>query len=612
VRDELLPYYEQELRFIRQMAAEFQAKYSDVASGIELGPDKCADPHVERMIEAFALLTGRIQHKIDDEFPEITESLLDVLYPHYLRPVPSQAIVQFALDAGQSAVPLAKPVPRGTALHSKPDNGQVCSFKTCYDVNLWPIRVTNASVSAVNRFSAPGISRDVAATLRIELECFGNLKLSQLGVDSLRFFLNGERAAVQALYETLFINPLRVILQSPSTGQGMATAVLSPSSLTQVGFTTAEGALDYCSHSFLGYRLLQEYFTFPDKFLFFDLTGLNKVSLREFGAKFEILIPLSEFKDKNRLAGLEQMVDANTFQLGCTPVINLFDVTAEPVRVSQTKTEYRIIPDQHRPLHTEVYSVNSVSSAVPNAEQEKVYQPFYSLRHSHLESNKCFWLTHRRPSFRKGDDNGTEVYLSLVDLHFKPALPPTDLLNVRITCTNREQASQERLKLSEEWGELQVESSALVRTRCVRKPTRAIRPPLRQSLQWRLISHLSLNHLSIVEKGRDALREMLRLYNFEDDPVLTKQIAGMIRVESKASVSRMNSKTGITFCRGTDVALTFDETEFSGSSVFLLASVLQRFLGLYTAVNSFTRVTAKNSKGDLKQWPPLAGEQFLL
>lgn len=612
MRDELLPYYQRELTFIRQMAAEFQAKYPAVAPALHLGNEKCEDPHVERMIEAFALLTGRIQHKLDDEFPEITESLLDVLYPHYLRPVPSQAIVQFALDSAQSAVPVATLVPSGTALHSRPDSGQVCSFQTCYDVKLWPLRVTGASISAVNRFSSSGISAQVAATLRIEIECLGGLRLSQLGVDSLRFFLQGENASVQALYETLFVNPLRVVLQSASANKKTAGFSLPPSSIAQVGFTTDDGSLAYSDHSFLGYRLLQEYFTFPEKFLFFDLVGLNKTSLADFGNKFEILILLKEFKDKDRLAGLEQTVDENTFQLGCTPIVNLFDTTAEPVRVSQTKTEYRVVPDQHRPLSTEVYSVNDVSSAAPNAEEEKIYEPFYSLRHSRDESRKCLWLTHRRPSFRKGDDNGTEVYMSLVDLNFNPTLPPTEMLNVRVTCTNRDQASQEKLKLSDEFGELQVEGSALIRARCLRKPTRAIRPPLHKGLQWRLISHLSLNHLSIVEKGRDALREILRLYNFDDNPALRKQIAGIISVESKASVSRVASKTGVTFCRGTEVILGFDESEYAGFSVFLLASVLQRFLGLYSAINSFTRVTARNSKGELKQWPPLAGEQILL
>jgi type VI secretion system protein ImpG len=507
-------------------------------------------------------------------------------------------------------MPEATEVKAGTAVHSKPDNGQVCSFRTCYPVKLWPLRVKGASVSAVNRFSSPGISAEVAATLRIEMECLGGLRLGQLGIDSLRFFLRGETAAVHALYETLFVNALRVSLQSTKVGHGAASAILSAASIAQVGFSTGEGALDYSDRSFPGYRLLQEYFTFPDKFLFFDLLGLNRVSLTDFGNGFEIVIPLKEFKDKDRLAGLEQTVDENTFQLGCTPIINLFETTAEPVRISQTKTEYRIVPDQHRPLSTEIYSVNSVSSTTPKAQESKAYEPFYSLRHSRDEMAKRFWLTHRRPSFRKGDDNGTEVYLSLVDLDFKPALPAAEMLSVEVTCTNRDQAS--KLKLSDDLGEFQAEGSALVRARCLRKPTRASRPPLRDALQWRIISHLSLNHLSIVEKGREALQEILRLYNFDENPASRKLISGIVGVDSKAAVSRMVSKTGVTFCRGTDITIEFDENEYAGRSVFLLASVLQRFLGLYSAINSFARVTVKNSKGELKQWPATAGEQILL
>src|SRR2546430_7626492 len=194
------------------MASEFREKYPSVAAGIHLGPDKCDDPHVERLIEAFALLAGRIHHKLDDEFPEITEALLDVLYPHYLRPIPPQSIVQFQLDPAQSAVPAAMRVPLGTAIHSKPDDGHVCSFRTCYPVDLWPIRVTQASVSAASRFASSGhagsIAADVAATIRIQMECLGGLRLAQLPNGSIRFYIHGTNAAAHALYETPFLNTL--------------------------------------------------------------------------------------------------------------------------------------------------------------------------------------------------------------------------------------------------------------------------------------------------------------------------------------------------------------------------------------------------------------------
>jgi type VI secretion system protein ImpG len=303
-------------------------------------------------------------------------------------------------------------------------------------------------------------------------------------------------------------------------------------------------------------------------------------------------------------------VNANTFQLGCAPVVNLFERIAEPIRVTQTKTEHLVIPDQHRQLSTEVYSIDRVTSTATYLDEPRAYEPFYDLRHGTQEHvQRQYWCAHRRPSFRK-NDAGTEVYISLVDLDFRPALPPDEILTLRVTCTNRDEAA--RLKLVGDLGELQAEGVPLLRTRCVRKPTASVRPPMRRGTQWRLISHLSLNHLSIVDKGKDALQEILRLYDFTNDPAVRKQIAGITSVASRSSVSRVRSETGVTFCRGTDVEIEFDEAQYVGTGVFLLASVLERFLGLYSAVNSYSRMTAKTKKGALKRWPPLAGEQILL
>lgn len=609
MRDELLPYYERELRFIRQMAAEFADKYPKVARRLLLEPDQCADPHVERLLEGFAFLTGRVHHKLDDEFPEITESLLDVLYPHYLRPVPSQAIAQFQLDPSQS-VPAATRVPSGTVLHANTDEGTTCSFRTCYPVNLWPLRVTRASLSPVNRFAAPGMPADAAAVIRIGLECLGGLRLEQLPIDSVRFYLSGESAATHTLYEFLFLRTARITLRALPARDGSAQAVIPPASLRPVGFTSNEGILPYSDRSFLGYRLLQEYFSFPEKFFFFDLVGLDRLPKTGFGNQFEILIYLNAPAEPHRLVALEQSIDSTTFQLGCTPIVNLFELIAEPIRISQTKPEYRIIPDQHRQWSTEIYSVDRVASTTPYMEEPQIYEPFYSNRHASGEGpQKHFWCAHRRPSFRK-NDNGTEVYLSLVNLGFHPALPAEETLTLRVTCTNRDQAS--RLRFTGQPGELEPANVPLVRVSCLRKPTPTIRPPMRRGLQWRLISHLSLNHLSIVEDGREALQEILRLYDFSDDATVRRQIDGIVGVSSRSAMSRVVSETGVAFCRGIEVTIEFDEEQYVGAGAFLLASVLERFLGLYSAVNSFSRLTARTRKGVLKQWPPLAGEQILL
>lgn len=606
MRDELLPYYQRELTFIRQIAAEFKEKYPAVASGLLLDANACEDPHVERLIEAFALIAGRIHHKIDDEFPEITESLLEVLYPHYLRPVPSQAIVQFQLDPSQSTLTSAVELPAGTMLHSVAEEGNACSFRSAYPVKLWPLCITAASVSTTNRFASPGNTGNAAAILRIRLECAGGSRFSQLGVDSLRFYLHGESAAVYTLYEFIFLYTTQISLRAIG---GSGQAILPLASLRQVGFRPDEGLLPYSKRSFLGYRLLQEYFTFPEKFLFFEITGLDRVSLAEFDSSLEIVLALKDSGDKHRLIALEQAVTAETFQLGCTPVVNLFERIAEPIRISHTKTEYRIIPDLHRQSTTEVYSVDRVASMSSYNEEPIVYPQFYSVNHHHQGREQKFWYAHRRSAFRK-NDSGTEVYLSIVDLNFQPSVPGVDLLSVQVTCTNRDAPA--RLRLSGTYGELEVEGAGVVLARCLRKPTQSARPLLRRGLQWRLISHLSLNHLSIVEGGREALQEILRLYDFEDNLAIRKQIAGITAVESRPCVSRVWSPTGFTFCRGTSVTIDFDESEYVGSGVFLLSSVLESFLALYAALNSFTRLTVRTSKGVIKQWPARAGEQILL
>jgi type VI secretion system protein ImpG len=257
-----------------------------------------------------------------------------------------------------------------------------------------------------------------------------------------------------------------------------------------------------------------------------------------------------------------------------------------------------------------VYCVNRVTSVAPYSEEPKEYRPFYSFRHSDDARGEAFWYASRRPSERNGD-SGTDVYLSLVDGDFKTSLPASESITAHITCTNRN--LPERLVWQGKWGELGLESSAIVRTRIVSGPTKALRPPLRKGLQWRLISHLSLNHLSLVEGGAEALREILRLYEMPTDSSGTRQIAGLTALRSSRKMARLDSEHGFVFCQGIAIDTEFDEEQFAGSGAFLLACILERFFGLYSAVNSFTqlRVTTRQRKGVVWTWPPRSGEQIV-
>jgi type VI secretion system protein ImpG len=245
--DELLRYYERELSFVRQIGAEFATKYPRIASRLLLEADKCEDPHVERLIQAFAFLTARVHHKIDDEFPEITDALLGMLYPHYLAPIPSLSIVQFDLDPTQGMLTSGYPLPQGTTLYSRPVDGTSCRFRTCYPVTLWPIQVASVRLEEPDR---RGPARAVSM-LRLQLRCLGGAKLSDLQCAELRFFLHGESPLVHRLYEFLFNNVIQVLLLAPDGTHGHAPVRLSPGCLRAVGFDADEGLLPYPARSFL-------------------------------------------------------------------------------------------------------------------------------------------------------------------------------------------------------------------------------------------------------------------------------------------------------------------------------------------------------------------------
>lgn len=625
MRDELLGYYERELVFMRQMGAEFAQKYPKIAARLQLEADKCEDPHVERIIEAAAFLAARVQLKIDDEFPEITESFLNVLYPHYLAPVPSMSIAQFALDADQSKLTVGYDVARSTTLYTRPVQGTPCRFRTVYPVTILPLTISAAALESRVPVNARG--RLTEAAIRISVRGTSGAPLAQMkigagdvarNVERLRFYLNGEPQIVYPLYEMLFNNVTHVELRAPENGATRGNRARSPvltlpaSHLKQVGFEPDEGMLPYTARSFLGYRLLTEYFTFPEKFLFFDLLGLDEAARAGLSDQFDILIHLKDVQPPRA------QIDQTVFQFNCTPVVNLFEKIAEPVQLTAQQHEYHIIPDVHRQSATEIYSIDAVTTTDPYLKESREFQPFYSFSHAREAGNagdRTFWYASRRPSQRESDA-GTEINLSLVDLDFNPHVPTVETLTVHTTCTNRD--LPERLPFGGQEGDFEVEGALPIdRVRCLRKPTSTLRPAMRRAAQWRLISHLSLNHLSLVESETntpEALQEILLLYDFLDSSATRKQIAGITGVAAKRVVRQMGTRIGAGFVRGLETTVEFDEEEYVGSGVFLLASVLERFLGLYASINSFNQLVAitKQREGILKRWHPRAGEQMLL
>lgn len=612
MREDLLYYYERELSYMRRLGAEFAEKYPKIAARLVLERDKCEDPHVERMLEGFAFLAARLHLRLDDDFPEITEGLLSVVYPHYLRPIPSMSVVEFQMDPDQGKLSTGVRVDRHAMLYSRPVQGTPCKFRTCYETTLWPLTVAAAEWKTPDRLQ-PALRTDAVGVVRLELRCLPDVTFDKLELDRLRFYLNGESNLVYTLYELLSSRCHEIVLRDPAPNSRRKPIVLGPEALRPVGFAEQEAMLPYPRRSFAGYRLLQEYFSFPEKFLFLDLTGLEALAAGGFSERAEVLILLSDFERHDRREILETGVSPRTFRLGCTPVINLFQQTAEPILLTQTKYEYPIVPDARRQQYMEVFSVDEVTSAATQTSELVQYEPFYSYRHTDVHrTQQTFWSARRRVATWRQDD-GSDVYLTLVDLSGRPVQPNVEAITARLTCSNRDLPS--RLPFGSESGDFELENGGPIRiVTALIKPTESLPPPLGRGLLWRLISQLSLNYLSLVDEGRDALQEILRLHNFSDSVFAERRIQGIAAVQSEPHFARVLSDNGISFARGRRVRVEFDEEHYVGGGVYLFASVLERFLGQYVSLNSFSQLVAatRQRKEVLQEWPPRAGQKILM
>jgi type VI secretion system protein ImpG len=605
--------YENELAAIRHLAKDFAREHPNVAGRLILSEETglSQDPHVERLIEAFAFLTARVQVKLKDEFPELTDALLGMLYPHYLAPVPSMAVAQLHLDSAQANLTTGTTIERGTELLSREIAGQPCRFRTTAPVTVWPINVARARYQSSpfgSDIVPPFESRDAEAAIRIELRGAGGAPLTKLGLKELRFFLSGDQPTTHQLYELLFNHVTNVQIRLPQAPPAKGTLTLPAAAIRPVGYEENEGMLPYSPRSFPGYRLLTEYFAFPQKFLFFDLTRLEGLAGMPPQQEAELLIFL------NRAAPqLESRVTADSFRLACAPIVNLFSKLAEPIRLSRTKTEYLVVPDVRRPQAMEVYSIDEVESIHPDTKEVLRYQPFYGLGEKTETGSGAFWHHQRRPSPSPAD-TGTDVYLILVNSDFDPAVPATEVVSVRATCTNRNLPADIQKTGSVDWQFQLAGQSPVRRITTPVDPTSALRLSTGGD-RWRLLSHLSLNHLSIAggSDGAAALREVLRLYDYASSSSTAQQIDGLFSVKSSRGIAPIREGHTRGFCRGLDVELTFDDEKYPGTGFYLLASVLERFLGQYASINSFTRMIARSRQRDFweKRWPPRTGNLTL-
>lgn len=603
--DPLISYYQRELTYLRRAGSEFAKKHPKVARRLDLSLNESADPHVERLIESFAYLSGILQQDIDNHFPRVTSALLGVLYPHLINPVPSMSIAQFKINPDQGKHTTGYEVYANNPVFSRTQEGDLCQFRTKYPIELWPMQVDEAEI--INRDTLGYSLSHISSTrvLRIRIKAM-TLPFSKLGGPrKIRFYLNGDRSLQNTLYEMLFTeDPAVYVIPNIAELNNLDEARnIKAGPIKAVGFKSDEEVLPTKAPAHPAYRLLQEYFNFPQKFMFFDIENIPCFQCEN---SFDIVISIP---DKVKLEKMP--VDKNTFLLGCTPIINLYKKTSEPIKLDYRTHEYRLVADYRRELITEIYSVEKVLYIAEGETKPHVLAPYFSYSHYEEEqANPLMWYA-RRDKTISPEIPGTDIYLSFVNFSFEPESPPSDTVYAELLCTNRILAQQ-----MPAGSKMEADYPIPLTVTCLEQPTMQMYPPEDADTQWRLISHLSLNHLPLKDgtHALKALKEILHQYASLGQIQNHPEIQGLENLASQRIVRRFVEEAWRGFSQGTKIELTFNRDIFGAGGALLFSNVLNEFFALYAAVNSFVELSIINQETNevWKSWQPNRGDNFLL
>jgi type VI secretion system protein ImpG len=617
----LLEYYNRELVYLRELGAEFSQQFPKVASRLGMQGIEVADPYVERLLEGFAFLAARIHLKYDAEFPRFSQRLLEVVYPNYVAPTPAMCIVQMELPTDKASVADGYALARGSVMRSMlpKDERTACEFRTAHDVHLWPLEVVSAKVQGVppdiplERVS-PG--NQVRSAVRVQMRFTVPLQATAKLPDDIDFFLNGADEVVSRLYEKLFAHCTDVLI-GVSDSKEKRWISLGKAALSAEGFGEEQALLPYENRGFQGYRLLHEYFAFPQRFWFARVRSLREKLRTLRSNAFEIVILL----DANS-AELEATVDKDYFKLHCTPAINLSQRRADRITVSGERSEYHVVIDRAKPLDYEVYSVSGVEGYNADNAIETRFSPFYAnITEGGHNAPGAYFSLRREPRLvsdtarRYGPRTsyiGSEVFVSLVDQTEAPYRSSLRQLGVTAWVTNRDLSLL--LPVGGATDFTLVNSAPVHAIKVLRGPSRPTAAVAERETTWRLISHLSLNYLALTDTdpvaGAETLRKLLELYAALAEPIMRKQIEGLHRVAVRATTRRLPGSGPLVFGRGIAADVLIDEASFAGSSPFLFGSVLDRFLARHVSINSFVETTISSaSRGKVHTWPVRYGNR---
>jgi type VI secretion system protein ImpG len=571
-------YYQDELTWLRDMGREYAKAHPEAGTMLA---DAGSDPDVERMLEGFAFISGRLRQKLDDELPELTHALIESLWPHYLRPVPALTMVQF--EAARTNDKELRRIPRGTPIDSIPVDGTRCRFHTAYDVEVPPLRVTSLALRAVQ-----------PASLSLTLKLSDGVKaaqLAQLGMKRLRLHCTGPTVIAAGLHVCLARHCTAVHLVA--AGRRIA---LPAGSVRQVGFAEEDALLGASPASFAGFALLRELFAFPGKFLYVDVCNLEGLSQLGDASEIGLEFSLERVPDQ-----MPQVSEANLLT-GCTPAVNLFVHESTPLAYDIRRTEFPVIPSGDDPNHFEVAAVDGVNGLIPGEDRPKPIPQLFSGGRA-PEPGAAGYVVRRRPALT-GSGIRMEVAIS-------GQLPGVETLSFAVTCTNG------RLPQALAPGDLSIATDRCppgVRFRNLAKPTTSLAPPLGAQLEWRLLAHLGLNWRTLADV--ETLRSVIDLYDVRSlvdhqaRQAHRRLLEGILAI---AAVSDTVVADGA-LMRGVRIDMQLKESNFDGEGdLHLFAAVMDEFFAQYAGLNSFTRLHVSGIDGGLElTFSPRLGRRRLV
>jgi type VI secretion system protein ImpG len=620
----LLEYYNRELQFAREMGAEFAQAYPRIAARLGIEGLECADPYVERLLEGFAFLAARVQLKLDARHPDFTQHLLELVYPHFLSPVPACAVVEFAADMKEGSLQNGHEIKRGTALRTPLGKGErtSCEFRTAHPVTLWPLSVVEARyLAGAGALSAQGFIPDarVRTAIRLRIKAAPGTKLKSLPLDSLSLFVKATPDIASRIHEQVTADCIGFYARSVHTGASVSFRPAA--SVRHVGLEDDEALLPPTSRGFQGYRLLQEYFAFPERYLFFELRDLRSIMASCAGDELDLYLAMTRAQP-----ALENALDPSHFRLGCAPAVNLFPRATDRIHVSSADTELHLVPDRNRPMDFEIFSLGKVKAIGASGESVTDVLPLYSTNHrTDRAAPAAYYTMQRRPrmlSTRQQQSGaragyvGSECFISIVDSAQRHFTGDIRQIEAQALCTNRDLPIQ--LAVGQGRTDFLVEGGAPVESvRCIAGPSYPRASPAFGDTAWKLISHLSLNYLSIIDSepagGADMLRGMLALYADPNDAAVSRQIEGVRAVSYRPVVRRLPRVGPMSYGRGLEITLTLDDAAFEGAGIVPLASVLERFFARYASINSFTQTRLNSAlRGEIKAWPVRLGRRQVI